>query len=128
MAGWSDQWVTQLCWDNDSWTAPLDAVRLRPDDDGTNITAGQVRDLVTRLGPTATTPTFVFDAGYDAIALTHELAGVPANLVVRIRDDRVFYADPPEPQPGTPGSADAGTWLLHATWAWSPVIATMGPL
>jgi len=103
VAGWSYQWITQLCWDNDSWTAPLDAVRLRPHDDGTDITAAQVRDLLTRLGHSAATPTFVFDAGYDAIALTHELADVPANLVLRIRDDRVFYAEPPEHQPGQPG-------------------------
>lgn len=120
VAGWSYQWVTQLCWDNDSWTAPVDAVRLRPHDDGTDITAAQVRDLLTRLGHTATTPTFVFDAGYDAIALTHELADVPANLVARIRDDRVFYPDPPEHQPGQTGRprrhgqrfkcSDPGTW------------------
>ncbi len=35
-----------------SWTAPLDAVRLGPDDDETGVTAAQVRDVVTRLtGP-----------------------------------------------------------------------------
>jgi hypothetical protein len=32
-----------------SWTAVLDAVRLRPGDDETEVTAGQVRDVVARL-------------------------------------------------------------------------------
>lgn len=103
VAGWSYQWITQLCWDNDSWTAPLDAVRLRPGDDTSAVTAGQIRDLVGRLGPTQASPTFVLDAGYDAIALTYELADVPATLAARIRDDRVFHAEPPEHQPGQSG-------------------------
>lgn len=120
VAGWSYQWIAQLCWDNDSWTAPLDAVRLHPGDDATTATAAQVRDLAGRLGPTTVTPTFVFDAGYDAPALTHELADVGVNLVVRIRDDRVFHADPAEHQPGQTGRprrhgrrfkcADPDTW------------------
>ena len=32
-----------------SWTAVLDAVRLGPDDDEAEVTAAQVRDVVTRL-------------------------------------------------------------------------------
>jgi len=35
--------------------------------------------------------------------LTHELTGVPTSIVVRIRDDRVFYTDPTPPAPGTRG-------------------------
>jgi hypothetical protein len=35
--------------------------------------------------------------------LTHELADVRACVVVRIRDDRVFYTDPDMPPPGTVG-------------------------
>jgi len=30
VAGWSYQWVTQLDWAPDSWTAPLDARRIAP--------------------------------------------------------------------------------------------------
>jgi hypothetical protein len=54
----------------------------------------QVRELVGRLGDSLVTPVFAFDAGYDPTALTHELADVAATLVVRIRDDRIFYTDP----------------------------------
>jgi hypothetical protein len=46
---------------------------------------------------------FVFDAGYDPIALSHALAEVRATIVVRIRDDRVFYPDPAPPAPGQLG-------------------------
>jgi hypothetical protein len=78
----------------------MDARRIPPTSSTVTVTTDQVRDLVHRLGPTPTTPVFVFDAGYDAIALTHDLADLAAVLVVRIRDDRVFYTDPPEPAPG----------------------------
>ena len=101
VAGWSYQWVTQLNWANDSWTAPMDARRIPPTTGTVAVTVDQVRDLVRRLGATPTNPVFVFDAGYDAAALTHELADLAATLVVRIRDDRVFYTDPPtEPAGG----------------------------
>ncbi len=67
VAGWSYQWITQLSWSADSWTAPLDARRIPPTADTTDTTVAQVRDLVARLaaaddraGPV---PMFVFDAG-----------------------------------------------------------------
>ena len=66
-------------------------------------TTTQLRDLTGRLGRTEQAPVFVFDAGYDPIALTHELADLRAHLVVRIRDDRVFYTDPEPPATGTRG-------------------------
>lgn len=103
VAGWSYQWVTQLSWASDSWTAPVDMRRAEPGDDVTTMTATQVRELTARLAPSSQSPTFVFDAGYDPIGLTHELADTAAVLVVRIRDDRVFHTDPPPPSPGKPG-------------------------
>ena len=45
-------------------------------------------------------PLFVFDAGYDPIAIGHWLGDTRAQVLVRIREDRVFYADvaaTPEP-------------------------------
>ncbi len=106
MAGWSYQWVTQLDWACDSWTAPMDARRIPPTADTVEVTTAQVRDLVDRLADTDTVadapPVFVFDAGYDPIALTDTLSEVAANIVVRIRDDRVFYTDP-IPATGTVG-------------------------
>ncbi len=106
VAGWSYQWITQLGWANDSWTAPVDARRIPPSDSPTEATAAQIRELVDRLEraqPAGPTPMFVFDAGYDPIALTDALSGVRAQLVVRIRGDRVFYTDPTPPAPGAVG-------------------------
>jgi hypothetical protein len=120
VAGWSYQWITQLDWAMDSWTAPLDAARIAPQDNASTATVAQVRRLVALLPADAAAPLFVFDAGYDPIALTHDLAGTRAGIVVRIRSDRVFYADPEPPLPGQRGRprrhgtrfgcADPGSW------------------
>ena len=115
VAGWSYQWITQLDWAADSWTAPMDAQRIPVGSDTTTATVAQVSDLTRRLHhsripaqpgsdhTTAAIPIFVFDAGYDPIALTHELGDLAATIVVRIRDDRVFYTDPAPTEPGTIG-------------------------
>jgi hypothetical protein len=94
VAGWSYQWICQLNWDPDSWTAPLDATRIPPTADSTQATIDQVRALVDRLPDDNDAPMFVLDAGYDPIALTDGLADTRAQVLVRIRSDRVFYADP----------------------------------
>ena len=103
VAGWSYQPVVQLDWANNSWTAPLDLRRIPPTADAVAVTTSQVSDLVGRLGRTEEVPLFVFDAGYDAIALTHELTDTRAGIVARIREDRVFYTDPEPPPPGQAG-------------------------
>ena len=100
VAGWSYQWISQLCFTPDSWTAPCDVTRIPPNANTTWATITQVRDL-TRLPHNDQTPMFVFDAGYDPIAIGHELADTPAQILCRIRDDRVFYTDPP-PRPNRP--------------------------
>jgi hypothetical protein len=120
VAGWSYQWIAGLSWVPDSWTAPLDARRIPPRADTVAATVAQVGELVGRLGATDAVPTFVFDAGYDPIALGHGLAGTRAAILVRIRSDRLFYADPTPAPPGTVGRprrhgrrlacADPATW------------------
>lgn len=102
VAGWQYQWICQLNWAMDSWTAPLDVTRIRPAQDPTTATIDQVRRLAGLLPADGDTPTFVFDAGYDPAALTFGLDGTRANVVVRIRSDRVFHTDP-EPTPGQAG-------------------------
>ena len=94
VAGWSYQWITQLDWAPDSWTAPLDALRIPPRADAATATIAQVQRLVGRLGDDGDVPMFVFDAGYDPIALGAGLADTRAAILVRIRADRVFYPDP----------------------------------
>src|SRR4051794_5413022 len=65
-------------------------------------TAAQVRALTARLPRRAVVPLFVFDAGYDPIALTVDLADLPVAILARIRCDRVFYTAP-APAPGRLG-------------------------
>jgi len=100
VAGWSYQWIAQLDWAADSWTAPLDARRIPPRADTVAATIAQVGELVGRLPDAGAVPLFVFDAGYDPIALGAGLAGARAGVLVRIRSDRVFYPDP-VPTPAT---------------------------
>ncbi|MHB1499839.1 MAG: NF041680 family putative transposase [Candidatus Dormibacteria bacterium] len=122
VAGWNYSWIAQLNWERNSWTAPVDTARIPPRDDTGQATARQVSALVgrLRLEAGAPAPMFVFDAGYDPISLTVDCAATPAQLLVRIRDDRVFYAAPPDRCPGGAGRprrhgdqfrcADPATW------------------
>lgn len=103
VAGWSYQWIAGLSWAADSWTAPLDARRIPPRADTVAATIAQVSELVDRLGDAGPVPLFVFDAGYDPIALGAGLAGNRAGILVRIRSDRLFYADPVRSPAGTVG-------------------------
>jgi hypothetical protein len=95
VAGWSFQWICQLSFAPTSWTAPMDVARITPFEDATDATIDQVRRLVCLLPDDREVPLFVFDAGYDPIALAHGLSHIRVQLVTRIRDDRVFYAKPP---------------------------------
>lgn len=94
VAGWSYQWICQLNWAPDSWTAPLDALRITPSMDALLATVEQVKRLVDLLPDDGDVPLFVFDAGYDGIALGHGLADSRAQVLVRIASTRVFHPDP----------------------------------
>jgi hypothetical protein len=95
IAGWAFQWICQLSFERDSWTAPVDARRLHPLDDTDRTAVAQVRALLGRLPAGGPVPWFVFDGGYDSAQLTLDLAEAPVAVLVRLRSDRCFYADPP---------------------------------
>ena len=103
VAGWSYQWINQLCFTPDSWTAPMDVLRLPLDKDATSATIAQVKRLVILLPRDGEVPLFVLDAGYDPAGLTHGLAGTRCEVLVRIAETRVFHPDPPERSAGTMG-------------------------
>jgi hypothetical protein len=103
IAGWAYQWIAQLSFDRDSWTAPVDARRLHPLEDTDQSAAAQIRALLARLPAGEAVPLFVFDGGYDSAQLTLDLAEAPAAVLVRLRSDRCFYADPPPRPPGSTG-------------------------
>lgn len=99
VAGWSYQWICQLSGSADSWTAAADIRRIHPAESTVAATVAQIRGLLGRLPATGEVPLFVFDAGYDPIALSYELASDRAGVLVRIKSDRVFH--------GRPGDRDA---------------------
>jgi len=124
--GWPYSVVAALEPGRTSWTALLDAVRLGPGDDETEVTAAQVRDVVARLieaghwseGDPAIL--VVFDAGYDVTRLAYLLPDLPVELLGRLRSDRVLYFPATPRAPGATGRpsrhgaelklADPGTW------------------
>jgi hypothetical protein len=122
IAGWAYQWIAGLGFARDSWTAPVDARRLHPLEDTDQTAAAQVRALLGRLPASEAVPLFVFDGGYDSAQLTLDLAQEWVAVLVRLRADRCFYADPPPPPPGKTGRprrhgakfncADPVTWPI----------------
>jgi hypothetical protein len=91
VAGWAYQLVAGLGFVRDSWVAPMDARRVKPDKDANEVAVRQVRALVTRLPQRgAAAPLFVFDAGYDPVRLQRSLGGCHAQILVRLQSSRVF--------------------------------------
>src|SRR5712691_11712215 len=117
--GWPYSVIAALEPGRTSWTAVLDAVRLGPDDDAADVTAAQVRDVVTRLieaghwreGDPGIL--VIFDAGYDIARLAYLLAGLPVEVLGRLRSDRVLYFPPPPREPARtaarPGTAPSSS-------------------
>ena len=112
--GWPYSVIAALEPGRTSWTAVLDAVRLGPDDDVAEVTAAQVRGVVTRLVTAGhhsegDPPILViFDAGYDPMRLACQLADLPVEILGRLRSDRVLHFPVPARQPGT-RAGPAGT-------------------
>jgi DDE superfamily endonuclease len=124
--GWPYSVIAALEPGRTSWTAVLDAVRLGPGDDAAEVTATQVREVVTRLieaghwreGDPAIL--VVVDAGYDVPRLAYQLSGLPVEVLGRLRSDRVMQLPAPPRRPGAMGRprkhggelalADPATW------------------
>jgi hypothetical protein len=87
----------------------LDAVRLGPGDDATQVTADQIRSLRERLQAAGQwregdpEVLFVLDAGYDIVRLTWLLRDQPVRLLGRIRSDRVMHHRAGRRKGPTPG-------------------------
>jgi hypothetical protein len=133
--GWPYSFVAALSPGATSWTAPLDAVRLGPDDDATEVTAAQLREVAGRLTaaghwrPGDPDIIVVMDAGYDVVRLAWLLTGLPLVLCARVRSNRVFCRPPAPKPPGMGGPArQHGTPLRCAhpvTWT-APALAGEG--
>ena len=107
--GWPYSLVAALEPGRTSWTLPLDAVRLGPAHDATAVTAAQVREVVTRIIAAGhwrdgdMDILVVFDAGYDLTRLAWLLAGLPVEVLGRLRSDRVMYFPAPPRPAGASG-------------------------
>jgi hypothetical protein len=124
--GWPYSVVAALETGRTSWTAVLDAIRLSPDDDEAEVTAAQVREVVSRLIEAGhwrdgDPPVLVIlDAGYDPMRLACQLADLPIEVLGRLRSDRVLHFPVSPRRPGTNGRpprhgrqfalADPATW------------------
>ena len=94
VAGWAYQFVAQLNFVRESWSAPVDVERVRPAQDANVLAAEQMKGLLGRIGKRGATPLFVFDAGYDPVKLQQGVEGSPCEILVRLRAGRRFYGDP----------------------------------
>ncbi|MFJ5681083.1 transposase, partial [Streptomyces sp. NPDC093097] len=137
LPGWPYSVAVGLEWGASAWTAPLDAVRIGPEEDATVVTVHQLARVAGRLDAAGLlagrpAPLFVFDSGYDLTRISY-LAGqesLHVQVLGRVRSDRVFYATAPrcrrDGKPGRPprhgdrhALADVASWSapderLHA--------------
>ncbi|MEO6084792.1 MAG: transposase, partial [Umezawaea sp.] len=128
--GWPYSFIAALEPGRTSWTALLDAIRLRPDDDHTDVAATQLRTVVDALITAGHWREgdpeiwIIGDSGYDGPRLAFLLADLPIQVLVRMRSDRVLALPPPPRQPGTRGRSprhgarfafpDPRTWPIPA--------------
>jgi len=124
--GWPYSVVAALGPGSSSWALPLDAVRIGPGDDDTDVTAAQLRDVIGRLAaaghwkPGDPEVLIAMDSGYNPARLAWLLRDLPVTLVARVRSNQVFYRPAPareRPLPGRPprhgepvSCADPATW------------------
>ena len=134
--GWPYSVVAALEPGRTSWTLPLDAVRLGPADDATEVTAAQVREVVARIIEAGhwhdgdPDILVIFDAGYDLTRLAWLLRDLPAEIMGRLRSDRVMhFPAPPARTPGRDGRAAAparGRAKLADQQSWpAPAVTTI---
>ena len=131
--GWPYSVIAALEPGRTSWTAVLDAVRLGPADDVTEVTAEQVREVVARLAAAGQwrqgDPAIlvVSGAGYDLTRLAFLLAGLPVQLLGRLRSDRVLhFPAPPGRRDGRPGRRPrhGQQFRLADEAGWPPAVVT----
>ena len=96
MAGWAYQFIAQLNFVRESRTALVDVERVRPAEDTDEVPVEQVKAFLLRRSAEEekSAPLFVFDAGYDPVKVQRGLEGWPCQILVRLRAERRFYADP----------------------------------
>jgi hypothetical protein len=78
VAGWAYQFIAQLGFVRESWTAPLDVERVHPAQDANEVAAEQVKAFLRRSPAERVAPLFVFD----------KLATIPSKCSRGLREVR----------------------------------------
>src|SRR6266542_4089044 len=110
LPGWPYSLLVGIQWGSSSWVDPIEARRLKPGEEHTDVTIDQITGLLKDLTATGKwqpgdpPPLVLLDAGNYATDLTHALAGHDVQLLVRLRSTRVFYLDPAPRRPGQMGA------------------------
>ncbi len=94
VTGWAYQFIAELNFVRESWTAPLDVERVRTAQDANEVAGEQVKAFLRRSPEEGGAPLFVFDAGYDPVKVQQGLEGIPCQILLRLRAGRRFYGDP----------------------------------
>jgi hypothetical protein len=111
LPGWPYSLLVGVQWGSSSWVDPIEARRIRPREDHTDVTIEQITGLLADLRATGRwrhgdpPPLVMLDAGNYATDISHALIGENVQVLVRLRSTRVFYGDP---QPRRPGQMGAG--------------------
>ena len=103
--------------------------RVHPWENAHTVAIEQMKCLAAHLPADEGIPLFVFDAGYDSAQLTQGKGEVPVAVLVRLRADCCFYADPPpttlSPKGGRPrqhgakfACKDPATWPVPTAEHW----------
>jgi Transposase DDE domain len=106
--GWAMQWVAQVGLDGpaavSSWALPVHVQRVGTGDNANEVAAGQIADVAARVRrwQPGAVPLFVLDCGYCPVYLSQQRP-IWAQILVRLRSDRVFFAAPATRAPGTIG-------------------------
>jgi DDE superfamily endonuclease len=110
LPGWPISVLVGIGWGSSCWVDPVEARRLRPGEEHTDVTISQITGLLKDLAATGKQqagdppPLVLLDAGNYATDLTCALARYDVQLLVRLRSTRVFYRDPAPRQPGQMGA------------------------
>ncbi|MEO3856682.1 transposase [Acrocarpospora sp. B8E8] len=109
LPGWPYSLLVGVQWGSSSWVDPLQARRIGPGEEHTDVTIEQITALLAdlraagKLAEGDAAPLVMLDAGNYATDLSHALADQHVQVLVRLRATRVFYAVPEPRRPGVRG-------------------------
>jgi hypothetical protein len=103
VAGWADQWIAPLSLQRASGAAPLDVRRIHPSTAANTEAVAPITALLPRRPVDAAVPLVVCAAGSAPLPRAQGRADTRAAILLRLRSDRCFSADPPPTTPGRNG-------------------------